>query len=327
MKLAHVALLIAATTAFPSHAATSINLAGYQVAGIYSLDVLGDTTPVSGLEASAVTYARDRNSLFFVGDEGTGVIEISLTGQTLGTMAFSWAGTASTNNDTEALAYLGGGVLVVGEERLFDAYRFTYSAGGTATLADSYVSISNDVVGNNGFEGMSYDPRDGSFLAVKQQSPQDILAGGLTFSGGAGGTATMANLFNPALIGVASLSDVQTLSPIDALAGSAAADNLLFLSLGSRLLVETDRLGNVLSSFDLSTLLPSNAFEGVTVDEHGNIYIVAEQAQDGSELDAQSKLVVLSPVPEPETYALTLAGLGLLGLFLRRGSASSRRVR
>lgn len=316
MKFKHVLAAFALACPPFAHAATSINLAGYQVAGIYSLDQVAGA--VSGLEASAVTYARDRGSLFFVGDEGTGVIEVSLTGQTLGSMAFSWIGTASTNNDTEALTYLGGGVLVVGEERLYDAYRFTYAAGATATLSDSYVSISDVAVGNNGFEGMSYDPRDGSFIAVKQQVPQDVLAGGLTFAGGTGGVSTMANLFDPALLGVASLSDVQTLSLVDALAGTPAADNLLFLSLGSRRLVETDRLGNVLSTLDLTSLLPSNAFEGVTVDEHGNIYLVAEHAQDGTELNGSSKLVVLAPVPEPEAYVLTLAGLGVLALASRR---------
>lgn len=319
MKSVLLALTIAATSVLPAHAATLIDLAKYQVSGVYSLDVLGGTTGgVSGLEASAVTYAKDRGSLFVVGDEGTGVIEISRTGQTLGTMAFDWSGTASTNRDTEALTYLGNGVLAVGEERLFDAYRFTYAPGGVVTLANDYVSISNAVVGNNGMEGLSYDPRNGSFVAIKQQSPQDVLSGNLSFSGGAGGTSTMANLFDPALLGLSTLSDVQTLSPIAAVAGTAAADNLLFLSLGSRRLIETDRQGNVLSSFDLASVLPHNGIEGVTVDENGVIYLVAEQSQDGSEINPQSKLIVLTPVPEPQTYVLTLAGLGVLGLMARR---------
>ncbi len=312
-------LLVAAAAAasLAAHAADSINLGNYRVTATYSLDTTIPGSPVSGLEASAVTYARDRGTLFFVGDEGTGVVEISLSGQTLGSMAFDWAGTASTNNDTEGLAYLGGGVLVVGEERLFDAYRFSYAAGGTATLADSYVSISNATVGNNGLEGISYDPSDGGFIAIKQQSPQDILAGTLTFAGGAGGTSIMSNLFDPALLGLASLSDVQTLSPVDALAGTPAANNLLLLSLGSTRLVEVDRLGNIKSTFDLSGVRPDNAIEGVAVDEKGIIYLVAEQVQNGALTPIGSQLIVLSPVPEPESAVLTLAGLGLLALAAR----------
>jgi uncharacterized protein YjiK len=323
MKMKTLVATVAAATCFCAQAQTSINLGNYQVTGTYALDILGGVGgAISGLEGSAVTYARDRGTLFFVGDEGTGVIEISKTGQTIGNNFFDWTSTGSTNHDTEGLTYLGNGVLVVGEERLQDAYRFTYTAGSTVTLASSYVSISNAVVGNNGMEGISYDPRDGSFVTIKQQSPQDILAGTLTFAAVAGGVSTMTNLFNPALMNVTTLSDVQTLSPVDALAGTAAANNLLVLSLGSKRLIEVDRLGNTKSFFDLSNVLPHNAIEGVTIDENGTIYLVAEQVQDGTALPGdKSQLIVLSnvaAVPEPANWALMLAGAGFVGFAAKR---------
>lgn len=319
----HLTVALAATLACVSaQAANSINLGNYQVTGTYGLGILGNTsTGVSGLEASAVTYARDRGTLFYVGDEGTGVVEISLTGQTLGTMAFNWSGTGSSKHDTEGLTYLGNGVLVVSEERLVDAYKFTYASGGTANLASSGVSISNATVDNSGLEGISVDPRNGSFVTVKQEGPEDIRSGTLTFGNSLSGVANTSTLFNPTLMGLSTLSDVQTLSPIDALAGTAAADNLLVLSLGSRKLVEVNRQGQVLSTFDLSNVLPHNGIEGVTVDEKGTIYLVAEQIQDGfGPANPQSQLIVLSamPVPEPESYVIALAGLGLLGLMSRR---------
>jgi uncharacterized protein YjiK len=322
MKLKHLLLALAAAGSFAAHAADSLNLANYSVSGIYSLDVLNGTSGgISGLEASAVTYAQDRGTLFFVGDEGTGVIEISRTGQTLGHMDFDWTGTGSTKHDTEGLTYLGSGTLVVGEERLQDAYRFNYTAGATATLASSSVSISNAVVGNSGMEGISYDARNGgSFVTIKQEAPQDILGGTLSFAAG-GGVANMTQMFNPSLLGVSTLSDVQTLSGVNSLVGTTAADNLLFLSLGSNRLVEVTRAGVIKSSLDLAGIVPHNAIEGVTIDEKGVIYLVAEQEQDGSiatEL-ARSRLIVLTaPVPEPETYAMLLAGLGLLGFVARR---------
>ena len=162
MNIQQLTIALAASAAcFCAQAANSINLANYQVTGTYGLSTLaGSSNGVSGLEASAVTYARDRGTLFYVGDEGTGVVEISLTGQTLGTMAFNWANTGSSKHDTEGLAYLGNGVLVVTEERLYDAYRFNYVAGGSANLASSSVSISNATVGNEGLEGISHDPRE-----------------------------------------------------------------------------------------------------------------------------------------------------------------------
>lgn len=293
-----VALAALACAAFGASAQTSINLSGYQLTGNYALDTLGDM----GLEASAVTYARDRGTLFFVGDEGLGVVEISLTGQTLGSMAFSAWPSASSNHDAEGLTYLGNGVLVVAEERLQDAYRFNYVAGSSVNLANAaYVSIGG-TVGNVGTEGISYDPRDGSFVSVKQDGPQALLAGALSFATG-GGVSGMSTLFTgDSLFGLASLSDVQTLSPVDALAGSAAANNLLVLSLDSRSLLEISRSGQVLSSLNLAGLT-SQAIEGVTVDEHGTIYLVAEDSGTPN-----SRLLVLSSVPEPGALLLLLAG-------------------
>ena len=99
---------------------------------------------------------------------------------------------------------------------------------------------------------------------------------------------------------------------MDALAHTGAADNLLILSLDSQRLVETNRSGIVLSSFDLSGIT-TQAIEGVTVDQFGRNYLVAEDTGQPN-----SMLFVLSPVPEPETYAMLLPGLGLMGFMTRR---------
>ncbi|MGP1716165.1 MAG: SdiA-regulated domain-containing protein [Methylophilus sp.] len=326
MKLSHLMIALAAIVATPAYAASTLNLANYAVTGSYALDALNGTNGgISGLEASAITYAKDRGSLFFVGDEGTGVVEISLTGQTLGYMNFNWSNTGSSKHDTEGLTYLGNGVLVVGEERLYDAYRFNYVAGGTANLANSSVSISNANVGNSGLEGISYDARNGgSFVTVKQESPEDILGGTLTFGANGSSIANMSQLFNPASLGLATLSDVQTLSSVNSLYGTSGEDNLLLLSLGSRMLVEVSRTGQLISAFDLSNVVPHNGIEGVTIDENGTIYLVAEQEQDGSVsiADARSRLIILTSnvaaVPEADSYAMLLAGLGVMSIFVRR---------
>lgn len=330
MKFQHLVLAVAAACGASAQAADSINLANYSVTGTYALDAFKSTSGgLSGLEASAVTYARDRGTLFFVGDEGTGMVEVSLTGQTLGSTTFNWSGTGSSKNDTEGLTYLGNGQFVVTEERLQNGYKFDYVAGSTVALGSAaYVSF-GPTIGNIGIEGISYDPRNGSFVTVKQDDPAQLsIYNALTFSTTAAPDAVASTQFtgpnsNSSLFGLQSLSDVQTLAPIDALQGTAAADNLLVFSLDSRRLIEITRAGVIKSSLDLSNVLPHNGIEGVTVDQHGTIYLVAEQIQDGSNLlpNPQSQLIVLSSmaaVPEPETYALMLAGLGCLGLAAAR---------
>ena len=316
----------AACTALGASAQTSIGLGNFQLTASYALDRLGGF----GLEASAVTYARDRGTLFFVGDEGLGVVEISRTGTTVGSMAFNWAGTGSTNNDTEGLTYIGNGKFAVVDERPQRAYTFDYSAGGSVALASApYATISNYAPSNIGIEGISYDPRNGSFVTVKQDAdgnvsrgPQEVRGGTLSFAVGGGTTSAIPVLFNAALLGLNSLSDVQALSVVDGLAGSAAADNLLILSLDSKKLVEVTRSGIVLSSLELGGLTSTQNIEGLTIDEKGVIYLVAEQNQlPGAPANAASRLFVLTstaPIPEPGTYALFLGGLALLGWRARR---------
>ena len=191
-----------------AHAGSSINLGDYQLSESHKLDTLGGM----GLEASAVTYARDRSSLFFVGDEGKGVVEVSLTGTTLGTMTFSACPSTTSHHDAEGLTYLGNNVLVVGEERLQDAFHFTYATNGSVSLASApWASVSNHPYNNSGMEGISYDPRDGSFVSVKQASPMEVRSGILSFAAGGGGS-TMAPLFDANLLGLASLSEPQPAS-------------------------------------------------------------------------------------------------------------------
>jgi hypothetical protein len=102
--------LVAAIAALGAAAASAapFSLANYRVTGNFALDRGPNDI---GWEASAVTYAKDRvdpftgtlGTLFFVGDEGRGVTEISRTGQTIGRMTFSAWPPESTNNDSEGL--------------------------------------------------------------------------------------------------------------------------------------------------------------------------------------------------------------------------------
>lgn len=270
--------------------AGTLNLGDYQLSGRYDLPALAAS------EASAVTYDWDTGTLFVLGDEGDALVEVSKTGAQIGVMSLTGF------DDTEGLTYVGNGKFVVTEERLQDAYLLTYAAGGTvgrSALPSFSIGAS---VGNVGIEGISYEPLTGNFYTVKEKTPQAVqVLSGVNFSG----AGSVASLFTPSL-GVLDLSDIQVLSSVPSLIGTADQDNFLIFSQESSLLLEVSRSGQVLSQFDFSGL--ADDVEGVTIGADGTIYLVGEKPE----------LFVLTAVPEPESYALLLAGLGLLGLLSRR---------
>lgn len=298
---AQLALLGLASASGASAAISSVNLGNYSLTGSYVL-------PSSASEASAITYNWNTGTFFVLGDEGDALIEVSKTGQQLSKM------TLTNFNDTEGLTYVGNGQFVITEERLRDGYKLTYSANGSANRTSLAAVDLGTTIGNIGIEGISFDPRTGTFVTVKEKDPQAVMSNQLTFGtpGGAQGTATITSLFTPNL-GVIDLADVQVLSVVPSLLGTADEDNLLILSQESSLLLEVTRGGTVLSAFDLG-LLTGNA-EGVTIDPvTGKIYVVAE----ASYALGGSTLFELSPTAVPIPATLPLFGSALAGLVVLR---------
>jgi hypothetical protein len=288
MLLRSLLLCAGFTFSAAGFAQSSLDLSRYTMTASFAL-------PGTASESSAITWNWDTNTLFVVGDEGDYITEVSRTGTVLGSMRLSGF------DDTEALTYIGNGQFVIGEERIQDVYRLNYEAGKTATRSTlASVSLGGNV-GNVGLEGMSYDRRDGSFVTVKEKSPQAVQAGGIDFSTG---THSLVNLFSPAL-NVSDLSDVQVLSSFS---NTGFADNLLIYSQESQRLLEVTRTGQILSTFDFTLI--SGIAEGVTIASDGTIFIT----------DESPFVYVLTapPIPEPETYALMLAGLCAVTCIARR---------
>ena len=276
--------------------ATALNLADYSVTGTFALPV------ATAAEASAVTYNWDTGTLFVLGDEGDALVEVQTDGTPVGSMVLTGF------DDTEGLAYVGSGRFVITEERLRDAYRLDYAAGGTAARSGLPSADLGATVGNIGIEGISFDRRDGSFVFVKEKTPQEVNLASIAF--GAPGT-TVSGLFTPSL-GVLDLSDVQVLSGVSSLVGTPGADDLLIYSQESSRLLQVSRAGGVLSSFDFSAF--ASDAEGVTIDPDGTIYIVAESGSAGG----GPTLFALTAIPEPGTFALVGAGAASLALLRSR---------
>lgn len=289
-RLMMASLVLAAGSATAPAAITSLNLADYTLSATYALN------PMLADEASAVTFNWDTGTLFVLGDEGDTLTEITTSGAVVSSMSLTGF------DDTEGLTYIGGGQFVIAEERLQDVYRLTYTAGGSASRASLLNASIGPTVGNIGVEGISYDPRNGRFISVKEKTPQAVLDSTITF--GAPGTASSVSLFSPeSALGLLDLSDVQVLATVPSLLGGIDEDNLLVFSQESARLLEITRSGTVLSSFDLTGV--DNA-EGVTIGPDGTIYIVGENPT----------LYVLTPTPG----AVSLLGLSaVVALRRRRG--------
>ena len=85
--------------------------------------------------------------------------------------------------------------------------------------------------------GISYDPRDGSFVSVEQDTPQKVLAGTLNFATG----PTMAPLFDPMPCWASPAVERADSAVVDALVGTRGRQPAI-LSMDSRRLVEVTAL-------------------------------------------------------------------------------------
>ncbi|MEJ1965900.1 MAG: SdiA-regulated domain-containing protein [Gammaproteobacteria bacterium] len=304
-RIAAVLLVLGAAPAAEA-AIAAVDLAGYRLAATYNMSQ--DDTGAFAREASAITWDWDTNTLFIVGDEGRAIVQISRTGQFINSMSLTGF------LDTEGLTYRGNGQFVVTEERRQQAFLLNYAGGGsvnksTLGMAQLGPQLGDGDAGNVGVEGISYDPVAHNFVFVKEKSPQQVNQAALAFDGS---TPAVTSVFsNPeAKLGLTDLSDVQVLSTVASLQGTADADNLLIFSQESRRLVETNRNGDVLSFFNLPG---SSTAEGVTIDGEGNIYIIDEGV----------RMYVLAPpapapVPLPAAVWGLASGLGFLGAAFRR---------
>lgn len=261
------------------------DLANYTLTGRYSLPT-DPNSPTNKLanEASAVTWNKDTNTLFVVGDGGTSVVQVSKTGALIDSMALALDPTKAACcqgtyfYDPEGVAYIGGGKFVLIEERFRQVNEFTYAAGTTLGGSQVRTVKLGTTLGNIGIEGVSFDPASGGYVFAKEVTPQGVFQSKVDF---AAGTATngspttenSTNLFDPALLGLETLSDIYAMSNV---LTSTAPDyqHLLILSATSGKVVKTDRAGKIASTLVVGSTAKN---EGITMDGNGVIYIVNEE--------------------------------------------------
>lgn len=284
-------------------------------------------------EASAVAYNWDTHRLMVTNDEEDGNFarfgEYDMNGAKVADINLPGClSLGSSQCDPEGLTYVGNGQYVVGEERYQDIARISQTAvnGTTRTYTDLSAAPTISVgpnAGNTGLEGVAYDRTSGDFYAVKETGPQTIWK--ITNADFGNETATISALFDIGSLGLDRLSDIAVLSN-GLFAATAFGDNLLILSGRSQVIYELSQTGQLISQFDLSgfdalinPLDEGGKFEGMTLDEDGNIYLVSDDG-DGRNQSYLVKLQynALAAVPEPASWAMMVGGFSLVGVAARR---------
>ncbi|NUN65608.1 ExeM/NucH family extracellular endonuclease [Pseudanabaena biceps] len=277
---------------------TGIDLSNYVRVGLFNLPVATTGTNFLAREVSAVTYNKDTDSLFVVGDGGTAIVQVSKTGQLIDSMTL----TAGLFADPEGLTYIGNGQFVIADERVRQASKFTYTPNTTLTAANVQTVKLGTTIGNIGIEGITFDPLTNGFIAVKEENPLGVFQTtidftALTASNGSPTTVNSTDLFTPSLAGIADFADVFAFSTL-----SPTSDRLLLLSQASGKIVNIDRAGNVSSSLTIvsepsNTLsVPDQQFEGLTVDKDGFLYVTSENG-DIPQLSVYAPSVVPNQAP------------------------------
>ena len=271
-----------------------VDLSLYVRVGRFDLPEPTRTTPPDGTsllaqEASGVTYNWDTDTLFITSDGGTSIVQVSKTGELINSMTLAPGGSPQGTEfyDPEGITYIGNGQFVMTEERDRQVVQFTYEAGTTLERNETQTVALGTFVGNEGFEGLSYDPATGGFIIVKETNPESIFQTTVDFVNGTASngspTATgSTNLFNPALAGLADFADVFALSNLTSLDGNPNSGHILILSQESAKIVEVDRDGNIYSTLTLVSdpgnplSIVNQQHEGLTMDNDGFLYIVSE---------------------------------------------------
>ncbi len=255
--------------------AASVNLNDYQLAqGPITMGAIAD-------DLSGITYNQQTNTLQMI-TNGTNeaIYETDLNGNIL-KMTNLWdqveAGNSNAFYDTEDIVHLYGNTYAVVEERkgriaIIDipptSSTITYN---TARI----IQLPGNIWGaNDGLEGITYNPATNTLYVVKEKTPKAFyeIPMPTSFPHNPATVASPCDL-NAAPFNI--VSDVAAIHYVGLTSGFTdpnITDNMLILSEEMGMLLETDANCNIISTLTL----PGGDFEGVTMDNNGNIYLVRE---------------------------------------------------
>jgi uncharacterized protein YjiK len=231
--------------------------------------------PIEGIEEdlSGITYDYDHDRLLAITNGGVmQIVALDRAGNVLERYPLEGF------DDTEGLAYMGNGRVVVSEE-VDQRLTFIQLPEKSATIrkrAEPFITVGvNLSTHNKGFEGVTYDPAGDRLFVIKERDPRQLYEiGGVSQS----------------LNGNLSINLIDRTEWVNhSVFGRDLADayydpgtgHLILLSEQSKLLIELDKEGRFVSYKSLlegvkDFFSPKVHPEGVTMDAQGHLYVVAE---------------------------------------------------
>lgn len=245
----------------------SVRLCAYELTTTIPIGVIPD-------DLSGLTYNASTNTLFMIENGNETVYETDLSGNVLRVIDLIGF------DDTEDIVYTGGTRYAVVEERrgrivFFDIFANTnsvnYNNAGYVQLPSALGPWGN----NQGLEGVTYYPLAGRVLTVKEKNPKGfysfIIPSSFPTTLSTADTDIVCDLaLNP--FGFSDVAAVHHMGLSGATDPTTGTHSLL-LSQESKALVEVDANCNEISRLSFSYI---NQPEGITMDNNGTIYIVAE---------------------------------------------------
>jgi uncharacterized protein YjiK len=259
------------------HSVAQIWRGGSQATGLWLPGFVPDVVakPVEGIEEdiSGITYDYDHDRLLTITNGGLmQIVALDRAGNVLERYLLEGF------DDTEGLAYMGNGRVVVteeGDQRL----TFIQLPEKSATIrkgADPFITVGINLSTNNkGFEGVTYDPVTDRLFVIKERDPRQLyeidgvsksLNGNLSIN-----LIDRTDWVNHEFFG-RDIADAYY---------DPGTGHLIMLSEQSKLLIELDKEGRFVSYKSLlegvKDFFSSKSHpEGVTMDAQGHLYVVSE---------------------------------------------------
>lgn len=261
--------------------ASDINLSAYSLEDSFWLEVnpAGDEDDLSG-----ITYNSTTNTLFAITNGGKpgshfeAIYEVDLNGNILQT--YNLVDGNDSNNpqhfyDTEGIVHMYDRTFAVVEERrgkiaIIDL-PITNAAVHQINYSDAnIIQIPETWGANNGLEGISYDPIANQFHVCKETATREYYVVDVP-------TVFPANTINYTkhsmqTMNMTDAAGTHYLGLTDRFANSSIANHRLIVDEAGQKVVEIDANYQIIGELPL----PATGYEGITMDNEGNIYIVQE---------------------------------------------------